>query len=110
MIKRLINPVIAGILVQWYTFSKMFTKRGQKELELDDINAKLMEALQEKTSEKIALRRKIFRDYASKKPKRSRFIPFRGKSNEKIKAEVVGKYGEEMNQVGLKITDDLQLK
>lgn len=108
--RKLINTVVAGLMAQWYVIKRLFTKKGQKELAIDDMNQKLQEALMEKTSDKIKLRRKIFKDYASKKQGFSRYIPFKVKSNERIKKEVIRKYGDEMNDVGLKITDNLELK
>ena len=110
MIKSIINTVLIKLAHQWYIFTRMLTKKGRKELELDDINEKLSEALIEKSSSKISLRRKILRDYATRKPARSKFIPTRVKSAEKIKKEVEAKYGAEMREVNLKITDKLELK
>lgn len=102
--------IINKIMKFFYKIWKNSTKKGRQELKVDEINKALALELQKKSTNKIKLRRKILRDYNSRKPALSLFIPQKGKNREKVKAEVKKKYGNEMSEVGLKITDDLQLK
>lgn len=98
------------IILKLIRFFKSLTKKGRRKLIVEDINSKLAAELEAKTTNKIKTRRKIIKDFHNRKPGFSKYIPNKRKSNEKLKFEVLSKYGKEMNQVGLKITDDLKLK
>lgn len=108
--KRLFFTVIVNLLSQWSFLGKLFTKKGRAELEVEDMNEKLKAAILEQNKAKRGLKKKIIREYNSKKTGVSRFIPFKGKSREKIAAEIKTEFGEEMKEVGLTLGKDLSFK
>lgn len=89
---------------------KSFTQQGKRELKINSINEALAKELSAKNSQKLNLRRRILKDYNSRKPSISKFIPSKGKNTEKVRVEVERKYGDQMNKVGLKLNQNLQLK
>lgn len=112
MIKRLFSYVWLSIMSQLGFFTKLFTKKGRRELEIDGMNEVLQEAVIEQMREKIVVRRKILSYRVKKQYKNmgSKYIPVNIVPKHKMKADIEATFKEELAASGLKVTPELDVK